>query len=272
MELILKELDGLALSRLYERELLSLEELSDQEVAGLLAAADALQLLRKRNYGLKIFESGLGLFLGEPDVDFWGACDLLGLRPFQLDEDCGKEALLRSAALADVIGVGTEKELLPSREAAKEYENGLLDQRPTVLNLELADPLAQLLWLIHELDGVEHLRETVVAFDRGEEIPGTEKEASGIEEEGLGTPEHSEAGRLLERMGAVVCPMDELFPQGKEGPMLHAQIIPTQGTQVMKWRRYRPYVIAAMIFLAKAPQPVKLLRELQRRAKPRRMV
>lgn len=265
MELILKELGGLALSRLYERDIFSLDELNDQEVAGLLAVADALQLLRKRNYGLRIFESGLGLSLGEPDVDFWAACDLLGLRPFPFDRACGKEALFRGAAMADVIGVGSEEELLSSRETAEEYESGRLDQRPTVLNLSVADPLAQLLWLIHELDGVEHLREAVVAFDRGEEGPTADGD-------GLGAPEPSEEGKLLERMGAVVCPMDELFPQGKEGPMLHACVIHTQGTEAMEWRRYRPYVIAAMIFLAKAHQPVKLLRELQRRARPRRMV
>lgn len=265
MELILKELGGLVLSRLYERDVLSLEELSDQEVAGLLAAADGLGLLRKRNYGLKIFESGLGLALGKRDVDFWAACDLLGLRPFPLDEGCGEEELLRGAAMADVIGVGAEKELLLSREAAKEYENGLLDQRPTVLNLELADPLAQLLWLIHELDGVEHLQEAVVSFDRGEE-------GLALEEEGLDAPGRAEEGKLLERMGAVVCPMEELFPQGKEGPMLQAWVIHSRGAEAMKWRRYRPYVIAAMIFLAKAPEPVKLLRDIQRRATPRRTV
>lgn len=256
MELILKELAGLELKGLYERDFLSLEGAGDQETAGVLAVADALELLRKRNYDLRIFASGLGLLAGERDMDFVGACDLLGLRPVRLEN--GREELPASAALADVIGVGVDGDLAQSREAAKGYEEGLLDQRPTVLALEAADGLAQLLWLIHQADGVDNLRGALVAFDPGEEAPRPEADA--------------ETRKALERLGAVVCSVDELFPNGKEGPQLHSWIIYTQGAKAMAWRRYRPYVIAAMIFLAKAPEPVKLLRELQRRARPRRTI
>ncbi len=93
--------------------------------------------------------------------------------------------------------------------------------------------LVMILYLIHRFGGVEGLR--------GQELPLLS-----------GPPE--DMARLADRFGMA------------------PGVTVLDGLEEERMESYRPYVLAAMIFLGKAPEPVRLLEDLRRRGTPRRLV
>lgn len=101
------------------------------------------------------------------------------------------------------------------------------------LRLKADTGLPMILYLIHRFNGVEGLR--------GQELP-------------LLSQPPEDMARLADRLGMVpgATPLEEL--------------------EVERMEAYRPYILAAMIFLGKAPEPARLLEDIQRRATPRRLI
>lgn len=93
--------------------------------------------------------------------------------------------------------------------------------------------LVMILYLIHRYGGVEGLR--------GQELPL------------LNCPPEDMA-RLADRFGMV------------------PGVAVLDGVEEERMESYRPYVLAAMVFLGKVPQPVRLLEDVQRRGTARRLV
>ena len=185
---IVRELKTLDLSRMYQGDFFRTWDKSDQEIAGVFAVADALRNLRQRNLSVRMFDSGLGVLLCREEdprsrFPFASACNLLGLEVQRLALDrtsCGEslwETLNRASFMADVIGIqdGTDPNqghaYLQSAAGAVEegFQNGVLEQRPTLVNLHcgMDHPtlaLAGALHLIHHFGGVEQLRGKKVAM------------------------------------------------------------------------------------------------------------
>lgn len=93
--------------------------------------------------------------------------------------------------------------------------------------------LVMILYLIHRFGGVEGLR--------GQELP------------------------LLER------PPEDMAPLADRFGMVPG-VTALEDVEVERMESYRPYILAAMIFLGKAPDPVGLLEALQRRGEARRLI
>ncbi len=93
--------------------------------------------------------------------------------------------------------------------------------------------LAMILYLIHRYSGVEGLR--------GQALP------------------------LLDRPPEDMAPLADRFGMTPGGNLM-------EELEVERMETYRPYILAAMIFLGKAPEPVRLLESIQRRAEPRRLI
>ncbi len=101
------------------------------------------------------------------------------------------------------------------------------------LRIQTDTGLPMILYLIHRYNGVEGMR--------GQELP-------------LLTCPPADMARLADRFGMV------------------PGVTALEDVEVERMESYRPYVLAAMIFLGKAPEPVRLLETVQRRGTARRMI
>lgn len=148
---ILKELEALELSGLYERDWLEPGSKSGQELAGVFAVADALRALRDQNYATVIFRSGLALWEGPEEegfAPFAAGASMLGLRPVRLERLDG--AVLAGAG-PDVLCARTDCRELCQRL----YQSGAVSQRPLSLPRDTALPLV--LFMLHESGGIQAL-------------------------------------------------------------------------------------------------------------------
>ncbi len=93
--------------------------------------------------------------------------------------------------------------------------------------------LPMILYLIHRFGGVEGLR--------GQELP------------------------LLDRPPADMAPLADRFG-------MVPGVSALEDIEVERMETYRPYILAAMIFLGKAPEPVRLLETIRRRGEARRLI
>ncbi|GFI62116.1 putative carbamoyltransferase YgeW [Clostridiales bacterium] len=184
------DLEKLNFKNMYLNDFFLTWEKSDDEIAAVFAVADALRALRKDNKSTKIFDSGLGISIFRDNstrtrFSYASACNLLGLEVQDLDE--GKSQIahgetLRETAnmvsfMADTIGIRDDmyigkgnKYMHDFADAVKEgYETGVLEQRPTLVNLQCdidhpTQVMADTLHLIHEFGGVENLKGKKVAM------------------------------------------------------------------------------------------------------------
>lgn len=101
------------------------------------------------------------------------------------------------------------------------------------LRIQTDTGLPMLLYLIHRCNGVEGLR--------GQELPLLDHPPADM-------------ARLADRFGMV------------------PGVTVLEDAEVERMESYRPYVLAAMIFLGKAPEPVRLLEDIQRRGTARRLI
>lgn len=148
---ILKELEGLELSGLYERDWLEPGSKSGHELAAVFAVADALRALRDKNYATAIFRSGLALWEGPEEegfAPFAAGASLLGLQPVRLER---LDAATLAGAGPDVLCARTDCRGLCQRL----YQSGAVSQRPLSLPRDTALPLV--LFMLHESGGVQAL-------------------------------------------------------------------------------------------------------------------
>lgn len=180
----IKKLDRLDFKGLYNNDFLLTWEKTRDELDAVFVVADALRYLRVNNISPKIFDSGLGVSLFRDNstrtrFSFSSACNMLGLEVQDLEEgksqiahgETVRETANMISFMADVIGIRDDmyigKGNAYMREVSKAveqgYKDGILEQRPTVVNLQCdidhpTQCMSDMLHIIHHYGGVENLK------------------------------------------------------------------------------------------------------------------
>ncbi|MCL2828039.1 MAG: knotted carbamoyltransferase YgeW [Oscillospiraceae bacterium] len=186
----IERLNALKFDDMYQNDFLLTWEKTDQEIEALFTVADALRHLREHNVSAKIFDSGLAVSNFRDNstrtrFSFSSAANILGLAVQDLDEgksqiahgETVRETANMISFMADVIGIRDDmyigKGNTYMREVAKSvqegYEEGVLEQRPTLVNLQCdidhpTQSLADMLHIIHHFGGVENLKGKKIAM------------------------------------------------------------------------------------------------------------
>lgn len=187
---LLKKLEGLDYSNLYQDDFLHTWDKSQEELEAIFTVADTLRELRENNISPKIFDSGLAISLFRDNstrtrFSFTSAANLLGLEIQDLDEgksqiahgETVKETANMISFMADVIGIRDDMYIGKGHQYMKDvsgylqegYDDGVLEQRPTIVNLQCdvdhpTQSMADMLHLIHEFGGIENLKGKKVAM------------------------------------------------------------------------------------------------------------
>ena len=87
----IKELDSLNFKDMYMNDFFLTWEKTRDELMATWTVADALRYLRENNISTRVFDSGLGISIFRDNstrtrFSFASACNLLGLKPQDLDE------------------------------------------------------------------------------------------------------------------------------------------------------------------------------------------
>lgn len=190
MDKYIKELNKLDFRKMYNSDFFLTWEKSDDELKAVFTVAEALRELRKHNVSPKIFDSGLGVSLFRDNstrtrFSFSSACNLLGLEVQDLDEgksqiahgETVRETANMISFMADVIGIrddmyigkGNTYMREVSQSVREGYEDGTLEQIPTLINLQCdidhpTQVMADTLHLINEFGGIEKLKGKKVAM------------------------------------------------------------------------------------------------------------
>ncbi|MCF7941545.1 MAG: knotted carbamoyltransferase YgeW [Spirochaetia bacterium] len=187
---MIENLQQLDTEKMYLNDFFHTWKESDDELAATFTVADILRKMREENISSKVFDSGLGISLFRDNstrtrFSYASACNLLGLEVQDLDEGKSQVAhgeTVRETAnmisfMADVIGIRDDMYIGKGHTYMKEvadavqegYEDGVLEQRPTLVNLQCdidhpTQSMADLLHVIHELGGIENLKGKKVAM------------------------------------------------------------------------------------------------------------
>lgn len=187
---MIKDLARLDYKKMYMNDFFLTWEKSDDEIAATFSVAEILRGLREQNISSRVFDSGLGISLFRDNstrtrFSFASACNLLGLEVQDLDEgksqiahgETVRETANMVSFMADVIGIRDDmyigKGNTYMREVAKSvqdgYEEGVLEQRPTLVNLQCdidhpTQTMADALHLINHFGGVENLHGKKIAM------------------------------------------------------------------------------------------------------------
>lgn len=178
------KLNTLDIKNMYQDDFFLTWEKTDDEIEAIFTVADALRHLREQNVSTKIFDSGLGISIFRDNstrtrFSFNSACNLLGLEVADLDEkksqiahgETVRETATMISFMADVIGIRDDMYIGKGNaymhqvvdSVTQAYEDGELEQRPTLVNLQCdidhpTQALADALHIIHEMGGVENLK------------------------------------------------------------------------------------------------------------------
>ena len=187
---LVKQLEALDIKDMYLNDFFLTWEKTDDEIKAVWTVADILRNLRERNISTKVFDSGLGISLFRDNstrtrFSFASACNLLGLEVQDLDEGKSQVAhgeTVRETAnmisfMADVIGIRDDMYIGKGNtymhevtKAVQEgYEAGVLEQRPTLVNLQCdidhpTQLMADTLHIIHEFGGIENIKGKKIAM------------------------------------------------------------------------------------------------------------
>ena len=183
-------LNRLDFKEMYNNDFFLTWEKSEDKLEAVFTVADALRYMRENNISTKVFESGLGISLFRDNstrtrFSFASACNLLGLEVQDLDEGKSQVAhgeTVRETAnmisfMADVIGIRDDMYIGKGNTYMHEVsdsvkqgnEDGILEQRPTLVNLQCdidhpTQAMADALHLIHEFGGIENLKGKKIAM------------------------------------------------------------------------------------------------------------
>ncbi|MFL0267080.1 knotted carbamoyltransferase YgeW [Candidatus Clostridium radicumherbarum] len=181
---LIQKLGKLDHKNMYNNDFLLTWEKTDDEIQSVFTVADILRKMRENNISTKIFDSGLGISVFRDNstrtrFSFASACNLLGLEVQDLDEgksqiahgETVRETANMISFMADVIGIRDDmfigkgnKYMREVSEAVKSgNEEGVLEQRPTLVNLQCdidhpTQAMADMLHIIHHFGGVENLK------------------------------------------------------------------------------------------------------------------
>lgn len=190
MNKMIKELAALNIKDMYENDFLLTWEKSDDEIQGVFQVAELLRAMRENNISSKIFDSGLAISLFRDNstrtrFSFASACNLLGLTVQDLDEgksqiahgETVRETANMISFMADVIGIRDDMYIGKGNTYMRDvsgfvkqgYDNGVLEQRPTLVNLQCdidhpTQSMADMLHVIKEFGGVENLKGKKIAM------------------------------------------------------------------------------------------------------------
>jgi knotted carbamoyltransferase YgeW len=187
---LVKKLEELNCQNMYNNDFLLTWEKTDDEIQSVFTVADILRKMRENNISSKIFDSGLAVSVFRDNstrtrFSFASACNLLGLEVQDLDEgksqiahgETVRETANMISFMADVIGIRDDMFIGKGNTYMREvseavktgYEDGILEQRPTLVNLQCdidhpTQSMADLLHLIHHFGGVENLKGKKIAM------------------------------------------------------------------------------------------------------------
>ncbi len=190
MNKMIEELKALNLKDMYQNDFFLTWEKSDDEIQGVFQVAEILRKMRENNISSKIFDSGLAISLFRDNstrtrFSFASACNLLGLTVQDLDEgksqiahgETVRETANMISFMADVIGIRDDMYIGKGNTYMRDvssfvkqgYEDGVLEQRPTLVNLQCdidhpTQSMADMLHVIKEFGGVENLKGKKVAM------------------------------------------------------------------------------------------------------------
>jgi len=190
IETFTDKLETLKIDKMYLNDFLLTWEKSFDEIQAVFTVADALRHLRENNISTRLFDSGLAISLFRDNstrtrFSFASAANLLGLAVQDLDEvksqvahgETVRETANMVSFMADVIGIrddmyigkGNSYMREVSAAVAQGYEDGILEQRPTLVNLQCdidhpTQAMADMLHIIHYFGGVENLKGKKIAM------------------------------------------------------------------------------------------------------------
>ncbi len=190
MNKMIEELKALQLKDMYENDFFLTWEKSDDEIQGVFQVAELLRKMRENNISSKIFDSGLAISLFRDNstrtrFSFASACNLLGLTVQDLDEgksqiahgETVRETANMISFMADVIGIRDDMYIGKGNTYMRDvsgfvkqgYEDGVLEQRPTLVNLQCdidhpTQSMADMLHIIKEFGGVDNLKGKKIAM------------------------------------------------------------------------------------------------------------
>lgn len=184
------KLDQLEFDKMFENDFFLTWEKTRDELEAVFTVADTLRYLRENNISTKIFDSGLGVSLFRDNstrtrFSFASACNFLGLQVQDLDEgksqishgETVRETANMISFMADIIGIRDDMYIGKGNTYMREvsesvqdgYKDGVLEQRPTLVNLQCdidhpTQAMADALHLIHEFGGIENLKGKKIAM------------------------------------------------------------------------------------------------------------
>ena len=190
IEKLLSTLAARNTDQFYNNDFLLTWDHDDDQIAALFETAEILRALRKTNISCKSFDSGLAVSLFRDNstrtrFSFSSAANLLGLAVQDLDEgksqiahgETVRETANMISFMADVIGIRDDMYIGKGNTYMREvadavqqgYEAGILEQRPTLVNLQCdidhpTQSMADALHLINEFGGIENLRGKKIAM------------------------------------------------------------------------------------------------------------
>jgi len=163
---------------------------TEEEIAAVFKASEILREMRVHNISPRAFDSGLAISLFRDNstrtrFSFSSASNLLGLTVQDLDEgksqiahgETVRETANMVSFMADVIGIRDDMYIGKGNSYMQEvsnavkqgYETGILEQRPTLVNLQCdidhpTQSMADALHLIQHFGGIENLRGKKIAM------------------------------------------------------------------------------------------------------------
>jgi len=177
-------------TNMFNKDFLLTWERTDDELKAVLTVAQLLKDMHKAGMSLRTFDTGLAISIFRDNstrtrFSYASAANALGLGLSELDEEKSQIAhgeTVRETAnmisfLAEVVGIRDDMFLGEGNSYMREfgaaiqegYENGILHQRPTVLNLQCdidhpTQALADLMQLKNTFGSLENLRGKKIAM------------------------------------------------------------------------------------------------------------
>jgi len=186
----IKQLARLNSGGMHRDDFLLTWDRSDDEIAAVFRVAEILGNMRRKNISPRVFDSGLAISLFRDNstrtrFSFSSASNLLGLTVQDLDEgksqiahgETVRETANMVSFMADVVGIRDDMYIGKGNAYMREvseavrqgYEAGILEQRPTLVNLQCdidhpTQSMADALHLIRHFGGVENLKGKKIAM------------------------------------------------------------------------------------------------------------
>ena len=187
---LIGKLAKLDYKEMYNNDFFLTWDKTDDELQSVFTVADTLRKMRENNISSRIFDSGLAISQFRDNstrtrFSFASASNMLGLTVQDLDEgksqiahgETVRETSNMISFMGDVIGIRDDMFIGKGHTYMKEvsdsvksgYEEGILEQRPTLVNLQCdidhpTQCMADALHLINYFGGVENLKGKKIAM------------------------------------------------------------------------------------------------------------